>query len=191
MRKLVLFMHVSLDNFVAGPDGAMDWIHVDDELFDYVGDRVSQSDTALYGRVTYEMMESYWPTAADQPNASKHDKEHSQWYKDAQKIVLSRSMKDRSIPGTTIISEDLAGRISKLKQQEGGDMLIFGSPRAAYALMQEQLIDSFWLFVNPVILGKGIPLFKDVQHTVQLNLVKATTFASGVVCMHYERKQEA
>lgn len=136
-------------------------------------------------------MESYWPTAADQPNASKHDKEHSQWYKDAQKIVLSRSMKDRSIPGTTIISEDLAGRISKLKQQEGGDMLIFGSPRAAYALMQEQLIDSFWLFVNPVILGKGIPLFKDVQHTVQLNLVKATTFASGVVCMHYERKQEA
>lgn len=188
MRKLVLFMHTSLDNFVAGPNGEMDWINVNEDLFDYVGNKISQSDTALYGRVTYEMMEGYWPTAAEQPGATKHDKEHSEWYSKVRKIVLSRSMKGQSLSNTQIISDDLAGQIAKLKQEAGEDILIFGSPGAAHALMQENLIDGLWLFVNPIILGKGIPLFKDVQQAVPLNLVKATPFESGVVCLHYERK---
>lgn len=189
MRKLVLFMHTSLDNFVAGPNGEMDWIHVDEVIFDFVGERTNQTDTALYGRVTYDMMESYWPTAGEQPEATKHDIEHSRWYGNVQKIVLSRSMKGQDLPNTKIISEDLSAEILKLKQQEGKDILIFGSPRAAHALMQEQLIDEFWLFVNPVILGKGIPLFKGIQQALHLNLVKATPFVSGVICLHYKRKQ--
>jgi dihydrofolate reductase len=77
VRKLVLFMHTSLDGFVAGPNGEMDWISVDDEMFEYAGQRTREADTALYGRITWQMMESYWPTAADQPAASKHDIEHS------------------------------------------------------------------------------------------------------------------
>src|ERR671933_369653 len=89
MRKLVLFMHTSLDNFVAGPNGEMDWITVDEEIFEYAGKRTSEADTALYGRVTYQMMESYWPTAADQPGASKHDIQHSAWYKSVEKVVVS------------------------------------------------------------------------------------------------------
>ena len=87
-------MHISLDGFVAGPNGEMDWIKVDEELFDHVGQRIREGDTALYGRVTYQMMEAYWPAAGEEPNASKHDKEHSMWYNKAHKIVISNTMKD-------------------------------------------------------------------------------------------------
>ena len=80
-------MHISLDGFVSGLNGEMDWIKVDEEIFSYGHKRISETDTALYGRVTYEMMESYWPKAADQPDASIHDIEHSKWYKNVHKIV--------------------------------------------------------------------------------------------------------
>ena len=92
MRKIISFMHLSLDGFVAGPNGEMDWIKVDEEIFDYIGKRISQGDTALYGRVTYQMMENYWPTAADQPNASQHDIEHAKWYNQVHKVVLPKSI---------------------------------------------------------------------------------------------------
>jgi dihydrofolate reductase len=187
MRPLVLFMHVSLDGFVAGPNGEMDWIQVDDEMFDYAGQRTSESDTAFYGRVTYELMQSYWPTAADQPNASKHDKEHSAWYKKVDKVVLSKTMEGQQLPNTIIISDDVAHRVKALKQQAGKEIIIFGSPGASHSLMQHGLIDEFWLFVNPVILGKGIPLFKDVKETTKLTLVKSAQFKSGVVCLHYKK----
>src|SRR5882672_2392038 len=108
MRKLVSFMHVSLDGFVAGPNGEMDWIKVDEEIFDYAGYRTNEADTALYGRVTYDMMEGYWPTAADQPNASKHDIEHSKWYKKVEKVVLSRSMKGKILLKTKIVSNHIS-----------------------------------------------------------------------------------
>src|SRR6478609_11390061 len=107
MRKLISFMHISLDGFVAGPNGEMNWIKVDEELFDYVGKRISQTDTAMYGRVTYQMMESYWPTAGDAPDASKHDLEHSKWYKDVRKIVLSKTLKDQGLKNTVVISDNL------------------------------------------------------------------------------------
>src|SRR5688500_7768020 len=111
MRKIISFMHISLDGFVAGPNGEMDWIKVDQEIFDHVGKRIGQGDTALYGRVTYDMMEGYWPTAADKPNASKHDIEHSKWYKNVHKVVLSKTMKDADLPDTTIVSDNLPEKI--------------------------------------------------------------------------------
>src|SRR5215208_6430556 len=101
MKKLVLFMHASLDGFVAGPNGEMDWIKVDDEMFDYAGRETNEADTALYGRVTWEMMEAYWPTAANQPAATKHDIEHSEWYNKVTKVVLSKSMQGRNLKNTT------------------------------------------------------------------------------------------
>ena len=186
MRKIVLFMHTSLDGFVAGPNGEMDWIHVDEEIFNYAGDRTNHADTALYGRVTYQMMEAYWPTAADKPNASKHDIEHSTWYNKVAKVVLSKTLKEKDLINTTIISDDLLEKINGLKQQPGKEIIIFGSPSAAHSLMQLNLVDEFWFFVNPVVLGKGIPLFKDMKKT-KLKLVKSNSFSSGVVCLHYEK----
>jgi dihydrofolate reductase len=185
MRKIFSFMHLSLDGFVAGPKGEMNWIKVDQEIFDYIGKRISEGDTALYGRVTYDMMEGYWPTAGDAPNASKHDKEHSHWYMNAHKIVLSRSMKGVERPKTTIISDDLVASIQAIKQQEGSDILLFGSPGARHALLQHDLIDGYWLFVNPVILGQGMPLFADIQDKTKLKLLHTHQFSSGVIELSY------
>jgi dihydrofolate reductase len=185
MRKLVSFFHVSLDGFVAGVNGEMDWIKVDAEIFDHVGHHVKGTDTALYGRKTWEMMEGYWPTAGNQPNASKHDIEHAAWYNKAKKIVLSKTIQDQQRPNTTFIGEDVEQHIKAIKQQEGTEILIFGSPSATHTLMQYDLIDEFWLFVNPVLLGKGIPLFKNVPGITALKLVSTKIFDNGVVCMHY------
>jgi dihydrofolate reductase len=190
MRTLVLFMHTSLDGFVAGPNGEMDWIHVDEEIFDYAGQRTNAADTALYGRVTYQMMEAYWPTAANQPNATKHDIEHSKWYNRVEKIVLSKTMMGANLPNTRIISNNITDEIKKVKQNTGKEIIIFGSPAAAHSLMAENLIDEYWLFVNPVLLGKGIPVFKKIENIINLTLVKSVSFSSGVVCLHYKLRQE-
>src|SRR6185295_4502744 len=183
MRKIFSFMHISLDGFVAGPKGEMGWIKVDEEIFDYVGKRISEGDTALYGRVTYEMMENYWPNAGDKPTASKHDIEHSKWYNKVHKVVLSRTMKDAGLPAgqagltnTTIISDNLSDRINEIKEQAGKEILLFGSPTATHSLIQQNLIDGYWLFVNPIILGRGIPLFADIKDKIKLNLLNTKQF---------------
>lgn len=178
-------MHLSLDGFVAGPSGEMDWIKVDQEIFDYIGKRISESDTALYGRVTYQMMENYWPTAGDKPTASRHDIDHSKWYNNVHKVVISNSMKDAALTNTTIISANLADSINKLKQQAGEDILLFGSPTATHSLIQLNLIDGYWLLVNPIILGRGIPLFADIKDRTKLKLLTTRQFTSGVTELNY------
>lgn len=189
MRSLIFFMHTSLDGFVAGLNGEMDWISVDDEIFDFVATMTDKADAALYGRVTYEMMQNYWPTAGEQPNASKHDKEHSAWYNKVSKIVLSNTISEKGLVNTTVISDQLADNINKIKKQEGENILIFGSPTASESLLNLGLIDEFWLFVNPVLLGHGIPLFKDVTVTTKLKLVETKTFSCGVIALHYATKR--
>jgi len=183
-------MHISLDGYAAGTKGEMDWIHVDEEIFDYAAQRTNESGTALYGRVTYEMMENYWPTAADKPGASKHDKEHSAWYKSVNKVILSKSVQGTELKNTIIISDNIEKHITDLKQKEGKEIIIFGSPSAAHSLMQFDLIDDYWLFVNPVLLGSGIPVFRKISQIKKLKLITEHAFYSGVVCLHYERKRE-
>ena len=170
MRNLIFFMHTSLDGFVAGVNGEMDWIKFDDDLFDFVATMTDQADTALYGRVTYEMMQSYWPKAGEQPNATKHDKEHSDWYNQVSKVVLSKTMQETGLQNTIVIGDRLSDNIIKIKKQVGKNIIIFGSPRASQSLLKEGLIDEFWLFVNPIILGQGMPLFKDITGTTKLKL---------------------
>lgn len=187
MRKVVLFMHTSLDGFAATLKNEMDWIHVDEEIFDYAAQRTNESDTALYGRVTYQMMESYWPTAADKPGASKHDKEHSKWYKAVNKVILSKSIQGTELKNTIIISDNIQERILDLKRKEGKEIIIFGSLSAAHSLMQYDLIDEYWLFVNPVLLGNGIPVFGNIDVRMKLKLIASHAFSSGVICLNYER----
>ncbi len=178
-------MHISVDGFVAGPNGEMNWIKVDQEIFDFVEKRISETDSALYGRVTYEMMENYWPTAANKPNASKHDIEHSRWYKKAHKIVLSKTLKDVGLVNTEIISNNLSESINELKQKAGSDILLFGNPTATHSLMQQHLIDGYWLFVNPIILGSGIPLFAGIKDNIKLKLLTTRQFPCGVTELNY------
>lgn len=178
-------MHISLDGFVAGPNGEMDWIKADEELFDYVGKRISEGDTAMYGRVTYQMMENYWPTAAQKLNATKHDIKHSKWYDKVHKIVLSKTLKPGGLTNTEIICDNLAERINEIKQREGKEILLFGSPSATHALIQQNLIDGYWLFVNPIILGQGIPLFIGIKEKTKLKLLHTRQFSIGVTELNY------
>lgn len=190
MRKLISFMHISLDGFVAGPNGEMNWIKVDEEIFDHVGKRIAGCDSAMYGRVTYQMMENYWPTAGDKPNASKHDKDHSKWYKNARKIVLSKTLNESDLENTIIISDNLTDRINKIKNEPGEDILVFGSPTATRALIQHNLIDGYWLFLNPIIIGRGIPLFTDIKEKTKLKLLNTRQFTSGVTELNYILDQQ-
>ena len=183
-------MHISLDGFVAGPNGEMNWIKVDEEIFDHVGKRISESDTALYGRVTFEMMENYWPAAGEKPGASRHDIEHSKWYNKVRKIVLSKTMNPDSYreTNTTLISNNISDGINELKKITDGksdEILLFGSPTATHSLMQQDLIDGYWLFVNPIILGQGIPLFTGIKDQIKLQLLTTRPFTSGVTELNY------
>ena len=187
MRKLIFFMHTSLDGYVAGVNGEMNWIKFDEALFDFVGTMTAKADTALYGRVTYEMMQGYWPEAGEKPNATKHDKEHAAWYNNVTKVVLSTTLQEAGLQNTKVINDQLSENISQLKNADGKNILIFGSPRASQSLLREGLIDEFWLFVNPIILGQGMPLFKDVTSIINLKLVESKTFDCGVIALHYEK----
>lgn len=185
MRKVISFMHISLDGFVAGPNREINWLKVDEELFDHVGKRISETNTALYGRVTYQMMENYWPAAGDEPDASKHDIEHSTWYNKAHKVVLSKTLKEADLTNTTIISDSLSDRINEIKEQGDKEILLFGSPTATHSLIQQNLIDGYWLFINPIILGQGIPLFTDIKDKIKLKLLTTRQFTSGVTELNY------
>jgi dihydrofolate reductase len=191
MGNLVSFVHVSLDGFVAGPNGEMDWIYTDEELFNCGAERIYATDCALYGRTTYQMMEGYWTTAANQPNATKHDIEHSKWYNSIAKVVLSKTLNEASLTNTKVVSNNYEYEITKLKQSTDKEILIFGSPTATHSLMAARLIDGYWLFVNPILLGEGIPLFKDIKNKTALMLVASHVFPSGVVCLHYDQKPGA
>ena len=185
MRKIILSVHVSLDGFVAGPGGEMDWIKLDDEMFDLVGGFTNDADTALYGRVTWEMMDNYWPTAADQPNATKHDIEHSQWYNKVDKLVLSKTMRGKKADKIKFISDNVFSEINSFKQAQGKNVMIFGSPTAAHSLMEYNLIDEYWLFVNPILLGQGIPLFANIKTRINLKPLETKVFPCGVTALHY------
>lgn len=185
MRKLISFMHISLDGFVAGPNGELNWVKVDEEIFHHVGERIRACDSALYGRTTFQMMENYWPTAGDKPTASKHEVEHSKWYASAHKIVLSKSLSGSNVSNTTILNENLVQRINEIKQQPGPEILVFGSPTATHVLMEHNLIDGYWLFMNPILLGKGTPLFVGHQHPASLKLESTRLFDCGVTELSY------
>jgi dihydrofolate reductase len=189
MRKLVVFMHVTLDGFVAGTKGEMDWINIGDEIFEYAGQQTDLADTALYGKNTFLMMDGYWPTAANQPNASKHDIQHSNWYNKVEKVVLSTTLKQKDFPGIKFISNNLKSEINKLKQKPGKNILIFGSANAVHSLMSLNLIDEYLLMVNPVLIGRGIPMFKDINEKINMKVTESNVFSSGVVCLHYEKNK--
>ena len=187
MRKLVLFMHVSLDGFAANTSGGLDWISYDGELQQYADEIVATVGSPVYGRVTYELMAGYWPTVLDDPNESEHSKAHARWVDKATKIVFSKTMKKAEWNNTIVINDNIAEEINKLKQQPGKDLVIFGSPGLAHSFMELDLIDEYQLTLNPILLGSGIPTYQNIKNKTNLKLVKATPLKSGVVGLHYVR----
>jgi dihydrofolate reductase len=192
MRKVILLMHVSLDGFVQGQnDWEMDWITYDEELEKYSKDILSTVDTVLWGRGTYLGMQQYWTSVPSNPSATNHEIDHSHWLENTTKIVFSKSLDQVEWKNSRIVKENIAEEISILKQQTGKDMIIIGSPRFAHTLMQLGLIDEYRINVNPVVIGGGLPLFKDISDRINLKLVGNKTFNSGVVGLVYQSDKQS
>jgi len=188
MKKVVLLMHTSLDGFVAGPEGGMDWISMGEEIFEDAIRLANSADAALYGRVTYQMMEGYWPGVLTNPSSTKNQLHHAQWVENVKKIVFSTTLDGVEWNNTTLIKENVAEEIADLRAQPGdGILLIFGSPRLEHSFTELGLIDEFYLFVNPMVLREGIPLFKNTGSRIGLKLLETQIFDSGVVKLRYEK----
>jgi dihydrofolate reductase len=187
MRKLVWLMHVSLDGFVAGPNGEIDWVQFDDALVEDVQNLVNTADTALFGRVTYQLMESYWPTVSDSPTATKHDLDHSRWLNPAPKIVFSRTLRNVQWTNTRIVKDHIAEEIARLQKQPGKNLILFASPTLGSTFMDLDLIDEYFFNINPIILGKGKPLFREQSEMHKLKLLGSKIYGNGVISLRYAR----
>jgi dihydrofolate reductase len=185
MRNVVWLMHVSLDGFVAGPNGDIDWVRFDDDLVEDVQALVDSADTALFGRVTYQLMESYWPTAASSPTATKHDLDHARWLNPAPKIVFSRTLKNVHWQNARIVKDHIGEEIARMKKQPGKNLILFASPTLGSTFMNLNLIDEYFFNINPIVLGKGKPLFRDQNETRRLKLLESKTYKNGVVSLRY------
>ncbi|PWW34649.1 MULTISPECIES: dihydrofolate reductase family protein [Paenibacillus] len=188
MRKLVLFLHASLDGFVEGPEGAMDigWVAYDADLERHAKEILSTADTVLWGRGTYQMMHSYWPSVPSNPSASEHERNHAEWIEKTAKIVFSTTLDTVDWNNSRLVKENIEEEINNLKQQPGNDMVILGSPRFAHHLMQLDLIDEYKITVSPVLIGKGLPLFQGITEKINLKLIENKTFDSGAIGLVYQ-----
>ncbi len=182
MRRIIWFNMISLDGFFEGPNREIDWHHVDDEFNKFAIDQLNSLDTLLFGRVTYEMMASYWPTEA----AINDDPIVASKMNSITKVVYSTTLDDADWSNSTLIKQDIIRQTARLKEQPGRDMAIFGSAILGNALLDAGLIDEIRLMVNPVLLRKGRPLFSDgKQGRLNLNLLKSRPFNNGNVMLFY------
>lgn len=178
MRQVFWQIVVTLDGLVAGPNGALDWFVPDEDFNDYVAEMLSSIDGILVGRVTYEGFAGYWPSSTD-AEAPKMNA--------LPKIVFSRTLESVDWKNSRLVKENVHEEISKLKQQPGKDIALFGSANLASTLMRLDLIDEYRIVVSPVVLGAGIPMFRDVKEATTLTLAKTQTLRSGAVILHYRR----
>jgi dihydrofolate reductase len=189
MRNIICLAHVSLDGFLAGPDGDMGFIAFNDELADHTYPLIHTVDTAVYGRVTYQMMEGYWPTAGDAPGADTHTKSHARWYNDVSKIVASTTLGPSKNEKVRVIADHIVDELAAEKRKPGGDIMIFGSATLTRTLAAANLVDEWRLTLQPVILGGGLSLFPQLEKRTQLELRSSRTFRTGVVAAHYVTKR--
>jgi dihydrofolate reductase len=173
---------VTLDGYFEGPNHEIDWHNVDGEFNEFAIEQTGAVDMLLFGRVTYQLMASYWPT----PDAIKNDPIVADLMNRLPKIVFSRTLEKVEWNNTRLVKDHVAEEIVKLKQQPGKDLALFGSANLMSTLTQLDLIDEHRIMVNPVILGGGNPLFKRTNDTLSLKLVKTRVFGNGNVLLCYQ-----
>lgn len=182
MRKVIFFMLTSLDGYFEGLDRDINWHNVDDEFNEFAIKQTGEFGMLLFGRVTYELMASYWPTEA----AKRDDPIVAGLMNSLPKIVFSKTLEKTDWENTRLVKNNYIEEISKLKQQSGKDIAIFGSSDLTVTLMEHGLVDEYRIMINPIVLGNGKPLFKGVKHKINLKLMNTKTFKSGNVLLYYE-----
>lgn len=184
MRKLIVFNLISIDGFFADSNGGLDWQNTDEEFGQFCIEQTAEFSTMIFGRRTYEIMVQYWPTE----EALKNDSEVAALMNKAQKIVFSKTITDVSWNNTTLYHDNVESEIRKIKQQEGGPIVIFGSGTIVSQLATTDLIDEYRLLVNPIILGEGKPLFEHISKKISLDLADIRTFKNGNILLRYLTK---
>jgi len=180
MRKLIAAINMTLDGFCDHTAGI-----ADEELHQHYNDLLRNADTLLYGRITYQLMESYWPSVVKNPTGNKPIDEFAVLIDNISKWVFSRTLRQVTWKNTALKNEVTKEEILELKRQEGKNILV-GSPTLIITMAQLNLIDEYQLAIHPIILGHGLPLFKNIRDKINLTLLKTKTFGSGVVALYYE-----
>ena len=190
MRRLFLFMMVSLDGYFEGPNHDLSWHVVDQEFNRFAVEQLNQIGTLFFGRVTYRLFEDYWPKAGRDPTTSKENLEIAQVIDDIEKIVFSRTLttvkETKDWKNVRLIREAQPEEIKRLKQLSDKDIAIFGSNDLATNFLRMGLIDELRIMVNPVVIVNGNPLFKGMTDQVKLKLLRTKTFRSGNVLHYYQ-----
>jgi dihydrofolate reductase len=184
MRKVIYSMSVSLDGYVETTNREIDWVIVDEELHTFFNDQAREMGASLYGRRMYELMADFWPTADVKPQIPAYIVEYARIWKDMPKIVFSKTL-NKVEWNSRLVRDDIAGEITKLKALPGKDLDI-GGPTIASTFIHLGLVDEYRLFVNPVVLGGGMPFFPALNHPINLQLIESRAFGSGVIYLRYQ-----
>jgi dihydrofolate reductase len=183
MRKLAVFNNVTLDGYFTDVHGDMSWAHADDaEWTAFAAENASGGGVLLLGRITYELMASYWPTPAALTTAPAV----AEGMNRMQKVVFSRTLKKASWQNTTLVTGDIVAAVRKLKSEAGPGMAILGSGSIVSQLAQAGLIDEYQIVVHPVVLGRGKTMFDGIKKRLSLRLTKTRVFGNGNVVLWYE-----
>lgn len=191
MRKIKLQMQLSLDGFVSGAQGEMDWLIADwDEVLrNYVTCLTNSADTFLLGRATGEGMAVYWPTVPGNPESKEEEKWMAEKLNRSAKIVFSKTV--THINWTNVrVANDIVEEVRELKKEPGKDIIIYGGAGIVSSFIRENLIDEYHLFINPVIIGKGKTIFNNVKETTNLKLIKTIQSVTGIVVLQYVPQKE-
>ena len=185
MRKIIWMMSVSVDGYMEGPSREIDWHMVDDELHRHMNGWMARSGGFLEGRVTYELMEGFWPTADQDAAAPPTIVEFAQIWRDMPKVVYSRTL-ERAGGNATVVHDVVPAEVLALKAQPGGDLVVGGGDLGA-EFARLDLIDEYRLYVHPIVIGRGKPMLRPSEARVPLSLIETHTFGNGVVLLRYER----
>ena len=180
-RKVVLFVLTSLDGYFEGPGQDINWHRVDEEFNEFAVQQTGEFGALLFGRVTYELMAGYWPTEA----ARHDDPEIAQLMNSLPKLVFSRTLTDVAWENTRLVKDNFVDEVTKLRQQSGKDIAIFGSSDLAVTLVPHGLIDEFRVMINPVVLGAGKPFLAGIADKLELELIRTRVFKSGNILLYY------
>ena len=188
MRKVKLQMQLSLDGFVSGPNGEMDWMewNWDDEIKNYVTELTDSADTLLMGKVLYQGMSTHWPAIAAKADSEKGDIEFADKMNNTPKIVFSKSLGKADWSHTALLDGEIETEIARLKQSPGMDLLIYGGADLVSSFVRSDLIDEYHLFINPAAIGNGKSIFKKRENRLKLKLLKARSFPCGIVVLCYQ-----
>ncbi|MCX4723673.1 dihydrofolate reductase family protein [Streptomyces sp. NPDC090052] len=189
MRKIILTMSMSLDGYSEGPGRDISWHRIDDEVHRHVNAYLATLGGFLDGRVTHELMAGFWPTADADPSISEPMKEFAAIWREMPKTVYSRTL-ERADWNTTVVREVVPDEVRALKARPGGDLSLGGAGLAA-SFMAHGLIDEFHIYVHPVLIGGGTPLFPAAGAFAGLDLAESRSFGNGVVLLHYRRAGES